>query len=389
MSSQNNPNGPGPNPLPPPAPLPTAIASVTPAPSGSCTSLIAPITVTFNKGSAPASVTTSNFMLSGPFGPVPGRVTFNQSTGVATFIPGTDPNQPPFPLGELSTYTVTISGFNGGPYSYSFNPGPCGPPSILPGKATLFDIPNAKFTWLFGNNNTGAMVGFYMDQNNNTFGFISQNGQITNLKGAAFKINDSGGVVGMFALNGNATGYLFQNGAYTIVDDNGAFQSWAYGINNAGVIVGRQNANPSVVSAGFERQPNGTYSPFPAPDATSASNGTFPTDINTNGDVMGQGSNVSPFVSFLFKNGAFTSIRVPQAANGATVEAWGVNDSDTVVGDWVSSENVAGFAFVNGSYFEVAVPGCFNVQAEGVNNAGVVVGICSDQRGDHGFILTP
>jgi hypothetical protein len=251
-----------------------AVESVSPAGGSTCVLQNPSVQVKFAAGSAPKNVTSDNFKVSGPFGEQQGVVSWDASSETATWRSGPIlPRETSGPdLGMLSSYTATISGFSGGPYSFTFQTGPCGPPSLYPATAQLFDIPNSKLTWIFGLNNAGALTGVYEDQSSQDHGFLFANGQLTNLKWQAEKSNNVGAVVGFYGPN--ITGYLYQNGQYTDIIDPSANvagdQNWAYGINDSGVIVGRWNANhvsPFITSRGFLRQPDGTYKDFNPTDA--------------------------------------------------------------------------------------------------------------------------
>jgi probable HAF family extracellular repeat protein len=377
------------------------VNSVSPTDGSTCVSQNPTVRVQFNASSAPHNVTTDNFKVSGPFGEQEGVVTWKASSGTATWKSG------PFfsrqtigpDLGMLSKYTATISGFTGGPYSFTFQTGPCGPPSLYPSTSSLFDIPNSKLTWIFGINNAGSLTGQYEDQDGNDHGYLFANNQITDLKGQPRKSNDANAVVGIYGPY--ITGYLYESGQYTDIIDPGANvqgdQNWAYGINNSGVIVGRWNANhvsSFITSRGFIRQPDGSYKDFNPTDAASLSSGTFPVDINNSGHAVGQSGNGSWF----YDGNTFAAFPVQGCSS---IQTEGLSDLDDVVGQangcstWndasTAANHVSGGSFVKrgSTFYQLTVPGCQRLQAFDVNSSGVVVGICTDQRGDHGFVITP
>src|SRR4051794_20127365 len=131
------PGGGSSTPAPPPAPAPApaaaaAIASTSPKNGDTCVSQQPKIQVTFNSGSAPSTVTTDNFKVTGPAGEEDGQVTWAAASRTATWVtrPVNSRETTGPDLGMASNFTVTISGFTGGPYSFTFQTGPCGPPAV-------------------------------------------------------------------------------------------------------------------------------------------------------------------------------------------------------------------------------------------------------------------
>ncbi len=341
------------------------------------------VKVTFNSGSEPSNVTTDNFKVTGPYGVVAGQVSWDASTRTATWITqptnGRETKGPG--LDEASNYTATISGFTGGPYSFTFQTGPC--KNVYPATVQLVDV-GTQETTIFGINNNGALTGEASDKGASLgFGFIWNNGQVTKLKGTGYKINDSNSVSGMYAVNGIQKGFLYQNGQYTDVIPPSATgagdQIWAYGINNMGVVVGYYVVNPpggglSTKVSGFVRQPDGSYSDFKM----------LPKDINNFGHIALAESNVSEL---------YTGTYNPIVVCGQDVQVEGLNNSDDTVGYAVCNGvwDITSGPYVKrgGTAYQVVVPGCRSVSVYGINDKGQVVGSCGNETGGHGFIATP
>ena len=77
---------------------------------------------------------------------------------------------------------------------------------------------------------------------------------------------------------------------------------------------------------------------------------------------------------------------------GATfTEAWGINDSGEIVGDYIDAASVQhGFVDIGGSFTSVDVPGASSILIKDVNNQGQIVGFSIDNA-NHivGFVGTP
>jgi probable HAF family extracellular repeat protein len=99
-------------------------------------------------------------------------------------------------------------------------------------------------------------------------------------------INDSGQIVGVYFSSSNGTfvahGFLDSNGAFSSIDDPGAAGTYAYGINDSGVIVGFEQIGPQLTNAAFIDN-NGTFTTFQVPGGV----GTVAYSINDQGEVVG------------------------------------------------------------------------------------------------------
>lgn len=127
---------------------------------------------------------------------------------------------------DTSTSPFTFHGF------FGFN---------AAGPFNNLDFPGALTSGLTGVNNLGAVTGTYaFNARPPVFGYISIAGQF----GAAgpdvaiYGINDSFAFCGAFFVNGVSHGFVFQNGTASAIDFPGASSTIAYGINNAGTVVG-------------------------------------------------------------------------------------------------------------------------------------------------------
>jgi probable HAF family extracellular repeat protein len=119
------------------------------------------------------------------------------------------------------------------------------------GVFTLLDVPGATYTQAFGINNHGQIVGVYGDASIPQQGFLYDGGGFTPLGvPIAWGINDAGQMVGNTSSDpeGKLVGFLFEAGVLTILDVPGSIQTIAHGINNTGQIVGSPRQNILYVS---------------------------------------------------------------------------------------------------------------------------------------------
>jgi probable HAF family extracellular repeat protein len=177
--------------------------------------------------------------------------------------------------------------------------------------------------------------------------------------------------------------------AFTTLDDpNGIFGTEAYGINDAGQIVGTYYGfNAS--SHGFVLS-NGVYTTVDVPGFS----GTEVTAINNTGAIVGQCWHTGGSAyGFIYSGGSYTILSDPDLNNAGYTNVTGINDAGQVVGDWKDGNtNSHGFLYSNGTY--TALNGPSNASAMhpgGINNAGEISGYYVDltfgpQEGSHGFL---
>ena len=228
------------------------------------------------------------------------------------------------------------------------------------------NFPGAKQTQVIGINDHGVTVGFWSTQNtasmaNNNFGFYSVGGRF-------FPVN--------FPTGDNAKPPVNQ----------------LLGINNNGVAVGFYT-NGGGSNRGYEfniRTHRFTRVTVPgAPGGTAAPSLTA-AGINDRGDVAGFYNKTANTVDAFLKlhSGRFITLAFP----GATMtQAFGVNDSDVVVGSYTTgSGNAAvthGFIWRGGSFASVDIGGASSTTINGVNDEGDLVGFYTDAKGNTDGLL--
>lgn len=174
----------------------------------------------------------------------------------------------------------------------------------------------ARGTEALAVNDSGQVVGFYVDSGMSSHGFIYNNGIYTTIdhpasvgyESVATGVNNAGQVVGWyFGSDKRHHGYLYSGGVFTTIDNPNVPPdgegTLIEGINNNGMIVGVYVAKPCVwcgSTHGF------TYKSgvFTALDVAGAA-ATMLTAINDSGAILGK-ADFAP--RFSYQAGAFTSL---------------------------------------------------------------------------------
>ena len=264
---------------------------------------------------------------------------------------------------------------------------------------TTIDDPSATDTYYgfaLGINNASQIVGTY---NSSREGFLDTSGTFTTIDdpsgtisyGAgdeANGINNAGQIVGLYFTGYVEHGFIDTGGSFITLDDSlggsGAFQGTsAQGINNAGQVVGYYT-DSSGIEHGFLYS-GGTYTTIDDPLGTS----TNATGINDAGDIVGFYHDSSgKYDGFIYINGAFTTIDDPLGVEGTTVTS--INNEGDIVGSYTDSSGVGhGFLYSGGVYTTVDDPLGASSNADGINDAGQIVGYYNNGSEHDGFLANP
>lgn len=228
------------------------------------------------------------------------------------------------------------------------------------------NFPGSAQTQVTGLNDHGVTVGFWSTQNtasmtNNNFGFYWLNGRFHNVN---------------FPVNDNANPPVNQ----------------LLGVNNSGIAVGFYT-NAGGLNRGYEfsiRTHRFTRVEIPGrglgPSLTAAA-------INDPGDVAGFYNQSATRVAAFLKlhSGKFLTLAYP----GATMtQAFGVNDSDQVVGGYTTGTGNAavahGFVWRAGKFTSIDIKGASATTVNGINDLGDIVGFFTDAKGNtDGFLALP
>ena len=170
---------------------------------------------------------------------------------------------------------------------------------------------------------------------------------------------------------------------YTTLNDPLSVDSTsAFGINNAGDIVGFYNGSDGY-SHRF-RESNGTYTTL---DDATATQGAVAQGINDSGQIDGSYSDSNGPHGFLDSAGTYTTL---DDLSGTRTHALGINASGQIVGDYFNVSGTHGFLDTKGTYTDIDDPSASGfTQARGINTSGQIVGAysSSDSR-EHGFLYS-
>ena len=248
-------------------------------------------------------------------------------------------------------------------------------------------FPGAPVTNVNGINNSNAIVGYYYDSQYFVHGFIYRAGKYAavNFPGATMTevlgINDNSDIVGTYQTPGtlNFHGFLRHNGVFTKINDPSAkIGTMAYGINNAGTIVGTFDNEQ-----GFVYQ-NGAYRTLNAPQLSGEPHQTQLNGINNLGAIVGQVFTGGIWRGFWITN---NQIHYVEASGTVDSQANGMNGRGDIAGCHdVQAGFVSFLATSAGKYpAQQTVVSC----AASINYARAVVGTYSTLSKSYGFLAAP
>ena len=252
----------------------------------------------------------------------------------------------------------------------------------------------------FGINDLGQIVGHYSDSSGATHGFLYSGGTYTpvdNLMATftvAYGINDAGYIIGQdISSKGNLESFVYSSSGFLFADvkyltynlGNTTDTTELYGISNAGLVGEIKDASNTSHAILF------TGSTLVMISDPFGFNGTFAYGVNDAGQVVGYYADFNNADhGFLYSGGAYTTLDDPLGTNGTF--AYGINDLGQIVGTYIdSSSKPHGFLYSGGTYTTVDDPlGTYGTTAFGINDAGQIVGQYTDTNAaTHGFLATP
>ena len=127
-------------------------------------------------------------------------------------------------------------------------------------------------------------------------------------------------------------------------------------------------------------------------DDPSASTDTFAFGINDAGDIVGNYYDATGTHGFIDRDGKFTTLNDPLAGvgPGSGTNKNGINDKGEIVGTYYGATSGGdGFLHNKGGYTTIADPNATGgTNAWGINDLGQIVGVYSDNTGGHGFLYS-
>jgi probable HAF family extracellular repeat protein len=245
-------------------------------------------------------------------------------------------------------------------------------------------------------NSSGQIAGYSTLANGSYRAFLYSNGQMVALGtlgadySVGYALNDAGDVVGSSEqVGGQEHACLFTNGDVIDLGTLGGATSTAHGINNLGVIVGYAYTAAGDF-LGFTYQ-NGTMTPI----GTLGGSWSIAYAINDQNQIAGQAYTRGNRAAHAFRLSA--GVMADLGTLGGS-SSWGlrINSSGTVIGFSTTRSNVyhAFVSFDGGKMQDLnkLIPrrsGWVLGEADGINDAGQIVGYGTIHGQTHAFLLTP
>jgi probable HAF family extracellular repeat protein len=220
----------------------------------------------------------------------------------------------------------------------------------------------------------------------NDHGVVTDLGTLGGARSAAFGVNDAGQVVGFSNTSGIGYDHAFlwdsQNGMQDLGTLGGLVSS-ARGINGSGLVVGSSYLQDGRRHAFVWDRQHGMR------DITGNELYSDAVGVNDAGQVVGKLTNDA----FFYDGATLTDL----GNLGGVAVAIGINDAGIIVGgsDTSAVGDEHGFVYADGVMTDLndLVPpdsGLTIVEAEGINNAGQIVGVAADTAfHPHAILLTP
>jgi len=256
------------------------------------------------------------------------------------------------------------------------------------------DVPGSVTTQVNGLNDHGDVVGYFVDAQGATHGFIWKGGFSTiDVPDAAVTkatgINDSGQISGIYSdAGGIQHGFLLAHGQFTQLSFPSAVDTGALGLNNRGDIVGGFDFGDQNTEIAFLSH-KGDFTSFEDPIAPASS--TEANAINDLGQIVGVYVDANGTVHpYLLIAGRFSTIDFPGATAGG--EAEGINNRGQIAGRYFGGPaGNQGFILSNSRFTTVSFPSAAVSAVRKINNNGVIIGIYRQRAGQpaHGFIALP
>lgn len=199
----------------------------------------------------------------------------------------------------------------------------------------------------------------------------------------AYGVNNAGKIVGSyFTVSSNEWhGFEIVRGSSITIDYPGAVQTFPAGINNRDQVVGSYVPQSGPLS-GFILS-NGQFTTLSVEGASE----TLPAAINVSGTVVGWWDAPSSAYPFIYLDGNYI---LPTTPPGAQLTLFtGINKRGEIVGHYLENDSAIfkGFIFVKGVYNSISVPNAKSVRLGGINDHGDITGTIMTGAGDQPAFL--
>ncbi|MCB8884103.1 Hint domain-containing protein [Acidisoma cellulosilytica] len=260
---------------------------------------------------------------------------------------------------------------------------------------TEITYPGASATEVSGINAFGVVTGLYIPAGQQTvlsFIWSPADGYMslppapdggTEVQTVAI-LND-GAVAGLYEIPNDAgiqnIGFIYQNGAYTIIAPPNAVTSGVLAANSSGELVGYAESEAGFTAYSYM---NGVYTTLPSFLNTYQ---TIPHAVNASGVIVGDMENEQAVTrAFLYDGTRLLDISDPLGVNSVAVA---VNATEEVVGQYTdASGNTFSYTYSNGVFAQLGGPvGAQDILATAINDSGTIVGTYTDASGRQlGFV---
>jgi probable HAF family extracellular repeat protein len=226
-------------------------------------------------------------------------------------------------------------------------------------------------------NAKGQVIGNSVDGGNSR-AFVWQDGRAIDLGTLggwytyAWDINDEGVIVGISeTVREQRFPFVWKDGVMTALYDHPSepHEGVAYGINNEGQVVGQLYAKQDAEGARAFSWREGAFTPLPVPAAQNWL-GSTAWDVNEDGEIVGEGQREQGGVAVLWSSGGTAALQT--SANSQSEAALAINNFGVIVGRNTDRED--GRRATSWSPEGVEYLGFGSAMASAVNDAGVIVG---------------